>query len=252
MLTALLLARLVISGLAKVYLFFALWLGYSVVRSLIVGFVKFSPRQYFHFWISTEVMAWCLTALVVMEIGELSLTQFPGIRTWGRRAIWILVSLSMVSTVLLVMLVPEATRSGFFFVGTIAQLGLGLALILVAGFLLWYPVPLSRNVGLHTTLFTAYFFSKGAMFLWMALMASRPQRSISMAVLLLGCCCLVTWIALLRPEGERVPVRQGATWSHAEEVHMITQLQALAGGLNGPPDGPLAEPQRLRSDRDSA
>ncbi|MBL8217390.1 MAG: hypothetical protein JNK87_42105 [Bryobacterales bacterium] len=252
LLTAMLLARLVISGLAKVYLFFSLWLGYAVTRSLIVEFVKFSPRQYFHFWIWTEVIAWCLTAMVVLEIGELALAQFPGIRTWGRRAVWTLVLLSMGSTASLAMLVPEATRTGFFYAGTIVQIGLGLALLLVVAFLLWYTVPLSRNVALHTTLFTAYFFSKGAMFLWMALLRTNPRRSVSMAVLVLGCCLLVAWIALLRRQGEHVLARSSPAWSHAEETHMVRQLQALAGGLSIPENRPINQPQPLpRSDRDS-
>lgn len=244
LLTAVLLARLLFNGLARVYIFFAIWLGFSLLRSGAIELVSFTRSQYFQFYLVTEMLNWCFSALVVMEIGGRALVKFPGIRTWGRRAIWTTVGVTLGVTVLCCSFIPNWMRAGFFFSGTLAHLGLGLALIFVVIFLVWFPVPLSRNVALHTTLFTAYFFSKGFLFLWMAALRTQPQRSLSMAILLMGSCCLVVWIVMLRPAGETVAVRQADAWSQAEEIRLVAQLQALANGL----DRRLGDSRRLLSD----
>lgn len=250
LLTALLLARLIFSGLARVYIHFVLWLGFSLFRNTCILLIKFTPRQYSEYWLVTEVLSWCLAGLVVIEIGNLALGRFPGIRTWGRRAVVAVTSLSFLIFVVLTTQVPRVRYEGFFVVGSLAQAGLGVTLLLILVFLLWFPVPLSRNVALHTTLFAAYFFSKGAMFLWMAILRTQPLRSISMAVLVLACCCMTAWLLLLSRQGETVPLRPESSWSHAEEIRLVAQLEALAQKLDRPfadPSGAVQPPLPTRT-----
>jgi hypothetical protein len=95
--------------------------------------------------------------------------------------------------------------------------------------LLWltrYPIPLSRNVVVHSVAFSILFLSSTASVLLRTLLGYNSIRYLDTFVLAIGAACIYIWLVFLTRKGEEVQVSLPIFGPEHEE-RLLTQLEAL-------------------------
>src|SRR5579864_4229243 len=134
------------AGLHRKYLYFFTYLLLALVQTGVLIFVPYRPHVYAIAWMATEGPIACFYALIVLELYTIILRDLTGLASVSRRYIrFILVVAIVVSLLLLVFekTPPSLTGQFIIFERTIAG-SLLLFVLLITGFLVYYPVPLSR------------------------------------------------------------------------------------------------------------
>ena len=234
-----LLGRLWHLGLIRSYRFFSAFLGAEVLRAIAVPlfFGSTATDAYGWFYVGTAPVIVILQVLVVLELYTLVLRHHPGIRTLGR---WVVAGGLLIGVAVTALtLAPDFSNAGQQYrlllytsvlERTVASVLL-LLLVAIASFLVWFPVPLSRNTVVHSLLFGVYF--AGAAALLMVRNAIGPEiiRTLSTVNLVLAACCFVAWSLLLSRDGERRVVVVGHRWRPDAGRRLVQQLQAINDGL---------------------
>jgi hypothetical protein len=239
--TILLIVRLSHTGLWRRYTCFFSLLCASVAQSLIHLPLKPNSREYAWAYLVTQPVIWILYILVVLELYSLVLKSHQGIATLGR---WVLlvgsavaVSLSMLS--LVADLPSSAGQSNPLLAClayyTVIERGLAASLVLflliIVAFLAWFPVPLSRNIILYATLYTAYFLGSSMMLLVRNVMGVKLTPVVSACLIGVLDLCLLGWVLLLNPEGEKQTVVLRRRWCSQDEERLVEQLDSLNATL---------------------
>lgn len=128
----------------------------------------------------------------------------------------------------------------------IADKGISLAAVLVLitilGFILWFPVKMSRNLAVFSIGFVIYFAAKTGLELLMLYNAASQQTYdiLGLGVNIVLVSCFLYWILFIDAEGQTIEVRIGHGWHRDEQEKLIGQLEALNQAL-------LRSSQELRS-----
>jgi hypothetical protein len=92
-----------------------------------------------------------------------------------------------------------------------AERGVFLALVifilLIVWFLTRYPVPLSRNVVVHTVIYSVFFLCEALGLLWRTLLGFNVTATYSVVSTAISSACAVAWCILLSARGEEVRVQ---------------------------------------------
>jgi hypothetical protein len=158
-----LLWRLWSEKLAGVYPFLTMFLGAEMLQSMVLLPFGINDPAYALLFEYTAIAIWVIAYLVVLELYRLTLEDYPGISSVGRKAVtWsmgLAVAVSIVYAVpdlrgvraenILVRIYPILERS--------TVLGLLLFLVLIQMFLFHYRVQLSRNRMIYATGYAVYF-----------------------------------------------------------------------------------------------
>jgi hypothetical protein len=92
-----------------------------------------------------------------------------------------------------------------------AERGVFLALVifilLIVWFLTRYPVPLSRNVVVHTVIYSVFFLCEALGLLWRTLLGFNVTSTYSVVATAISSACAVAWCILLTAKGEEVRVQ---------------------------------------------
>lgn len=230
-LTALKLFR---SGLYKRYRLFFAYLVFLIPNSLWPLFLDTRSIAYFYVWIWTSPLERLFWIAVVLELYRLVLESNRGIYTLGK---W-LMALGMtvaVGTSVLTLLphfnpaTPQISRGlGYFYAvdrGITSSLALFLFLMVVL--LGFYRVRLSRNVIVHTVIYTIFFLSHTLAVLLRSLLGLRLLQASNTALMAVCAGCMLAWLWLLNPAGEKVspwaavvnPAHEGKILYHLESLN---------------------------------
>jgi hypothetical protein len=192
---------------------------------------------YFYVYIFSEPIFLLLYILVVVELYSLVLERYKGLYTLGRWAMYGAVLISGTISVLTLLpklgpSLPEPSRLLMYEVG--AERGVDLALVifilLIVWFLTKYPVPLSRNVVVHTVIYSVFFLSDALVLLWRTLLGYHVTFSINVVATAISSTCAIAWWLLLSAKGEEVQVR-GPQLRPDSEERILQQLDLLNATL---------------------
>jgi hypothetical protein len=198
-------------------------------------FVFKNPKSaaYGWFWIFTEPVIWLFHTLIVIELYSLILEKHKGLYTLGR---WVLyaglsVSILISGLALLPQLSGGAAQSShllpyYFAIERGVDFSLLLFLLLILLWLTRYPVPLSRNVVVHSVVYSILFLSNTAGVLGRVIFGFNLSGSLSTFVLGVGAVCIFTWFFFLTPKGEEVRISLPLFGPEHEE-RILNQLDAL-------------------------
>jgi hypothetical protein len=228
--------KLFVTGLWKRYPIFFLYFIFRSFNTAWPLLMDVSSNNYLHVWMSTEPAAWIFHVLVVFELYRLVLEDHKGIYTLGRWAMY--ASLAIAIPVSILTLIPHftshtpdltkamglefATERGIDF-------SLALFLLLILFFLSRYPINLSRNVVVHSALYTILFFSEAfAVFLRTFKIVAGP--TVNLILVGLSCACIIAWIVLLSPRGEKIHANFPYI-SPQREKTALRQLESLNATL---------------------
>jgi len=237
LLCAALIVRLYVVKLASTYRFFFVSLVFSLVRTGSLWPINDRSPAYANVWKSTEPISWMLSTLVVLELCSLIFKEYRGIQVLGRRTIY--ASLATSVLISLILLAPTWRHSNegmlsisrFLMVERGVDSALVILLLLLLVFLALLPIPLSRNVVIHSILY-ATFFMTSSLGIFIANVTS-PQTRLVISTCLLGVAflCLVAWIGLLSPEVETKVAVMPKPLPAAYEQRLVEQLSSINATL---------------------
>jgi hypothetical protein len=236
-LCSVLIGRLYLVKLAATYRFFFTSITFTLVRSISVWQIDPRSPVYATFWKATEPISWLLSTLVVLELCSLIFKEYRGIQVLGRRTIY--ASLAASVLISLILLMPTWRHSNqamlsiprFLMVERGVDSALVILLLLLLAFLALLPIPLNRNVVIHSVLYSTFFMAS-SLGIFIANM-TNPQTSILISTCLMGVAflCLVAWIGLLSPEGETKVAVMPKPLPAAYEQRLVEQLSSINATL---------------------
>ena len=144
----------------------------------------------------------------------------------GRWAIWgsLCIALVLSSASLMPTWKSLRTQAALFQRYLMIERGIDFALVilllLILGFLLSLPIPLSRNVVIHCILYSAFFMSNTMGILLVNVTGTNISISVSLILQGVSALCLLAWLIFLTREGEvkKVVLRRQLTSSDEEQL----------------------------------
>jgi hypothetical protein len=234
--------RLLILRLHRVYRIFSLLLLSELGASLVASLKAWMPEllpDYRIIWIVAQCVVWICTLWTVYALLDAVLAKLPGVLGFSKKLLngaFVLAGILGLLTIR-----PEYSASGAAgFVDPIARVvGIGivfdrvictvalLVLVSILGFLLWFPVEVSRNLIVFSTGFLVYFAAKTGLLLTRSIWPHESLDLISNLIMFISGACFAYWAIFITPEAETVPVTIGHGWHRYEQERLIGQLEAI-------------------------
>ena len=242
--------RLRQQGLHRVYRVFAAFVLFRAARATALAalppiwyglkhrpYVRFANNVYGWGWTLTEPLLWVLHVLVVLELYSLVLQNYKGVASMGRWAVLAGLAIAIVlsSLTLPAELSHSAEHSPILRVVGVAvravDTSLVLFLLFITAFLVWFPIPLTRNVVLYSMVYAFYFTTGALAELARNLLGQSVWSGMNVAAACLQLLCFGIWTVFLNRAGESktVVVRHALAPQH-EEI-LVQQLAAINASL---------------------
>ncbi len=223
-------------GLSRTYAVFFWYVSFRLLRTLILLPFPTNRTIYGYLFIPSEVVLWVFYVLVVLELYRLVLRDFKGIATLSR---WVLLGALSLSVVLsLVSLAPDLSTQqiypilqAVFVTGRAICSSLAIFLLLITAFLVLYPVPLSRNVIVHTVIYAVYFLSLTMTYFVRNVVGPEIVLPLNIVLQAVTVLTLLAWIVLLSPAGEQVVISVRPRWAPEEERRLVRNLDSINAAL---------------------
>ncbi|MGH9632121.1 MAG: hypothetical protein ACRD7E_27770, partial [Bryobacteraceae bacterium] len=78
-----------------------------------------------------------------------------------------------------------------------------------------------------------FFLAKTAGLFARNVLGTDATEAVNAVLISAACACLVAWIVLLKPAGEKVAAKAGTRWSADAEERLLAQLEAINKTLLG-------------------
>ncbi len=227
--------KLLFNGLARRYkaLFAYLVFRFLYTGAILFFFTNSSTAAYQRFWVLTEPAIWLFHVLVVMELYSLVLEKHRGLYTLGRWVLYGGLSVSLLISGLA--LIPELSGGApqssrllpyYFAIERGVDFSLLIFLLVILLWLTQYPVPLSRNVLVHSLAYTVLFLSNTAGLLIRVILGYNLSTPVTIFALGVGAACILMWLIFLTPKGEEVRLSL-PSFGPEHEQRILSQLEAL-------------------------
>jgi len=220
--------RLWSGGLYRTYPYFFGYLILEFAQSLIPVLVPVESNTYRDLFVASEALIVVSYVLVVLELYSKALRDMAGISRVARRFIRTVIVLAI-----LVAMAPfgveknTATMTGYVFLfERVVMSALVVFLLLISGFLLYYPVPLGRNAIVYLSGYAVSFLTAATVTLVNNLGYSW-NRLLGGANMAIFVGCLMFWLFMLNREGENRRVVVGHQWNPGDEQRLLAQLDAI-------------------------
>jgi len=225
------------NGLFRTYRGLFLYLGIDLLHSLVAA--PFRPNQDAFGWIyiGFRTLKIIVAAFVVLEIYQLALAGHPALAAFGRKTVGGVMAAAGVIAVSGLIIDYSAAPArypilkGFRVFERTMDAWMAVFLLLIACFILWFPVRMKRNVALYIGGFVVWSLARSSMLLFINLMPARVLRSSSVAILLVELLCLLVWLVGLRPRGEELTAVTGHQWNPGAMERLTGQLGSITARL---------------------
>jgi hypothetical protein len=229
-------SKLLTTGLHRRYQIF---FYYFIFRVLQTGFSLYFAQDtgsdaYLKFYVVTGAINLAFYVLVVRELWGLILDKYSGIKTLGRWATYLGVSISAVVSVAMIFStfshgkkIPQKSLALFTIVGLDRGITLSLAIFLLAMMLFMFRMPvLSRNVVLHASLYSVFFLSNTLSTILKSVFGRERFQAIDAPLMAVGAICAFSWCFFLSRKGEETTVSL-PQFSPDQEREALLKLEAL-------------------------
>lgn len=220
------------AGLQRVYVYFFSYLLLLLFESAILALVGYGTVAYGYVWMATEVLSLCFYTLIVLECFDSVLRNLGGIATISRRYIKITLGIAVIAALLLLGLerTPRTVFQYFYTLDRTIISSLVMFVLLINIFLVYYPIPLNRNVIVYSVGYAVYFLTKAAA-LFARNVSDELQRQISAVLIAVSTTCLIFWAFTLNRRGETKTVVIGHKWRAEDEERLLSQLKEINASL---------------------
>jgi hypothetical protein len=204
---------------------------------LSLGFLVSSVAAYVTYWKILQPFTWLFSVWVVLELYTVILERHKGLATFGR---WMQYGGFAVSTLVSVLALLPRIQTGrghadpvlvyYYAIERGVDCGMLVFLLVLLVWLTQYPVPLSRNVVIHSFAYTALFLSNSVGLFGQAFFGFALSRSVTLALTGVFGICILTWLIFLNAQGEEVRVTVlHFTAEHEERI--LEQLETVNQAL---------------------
>lgn len=228
-----LLLRLRQQGLHRRYRFFAWYLAAQIAEASTLLLLRQGTTAYGSAYAAFVPVLGLCAAMATLEVYDLVLRDYPGIRTLGRWAV--LGGLTAALVIAGLTLAPDLSNAAevyplmrsFHVFQRALYSALLLFVLFISAFLVWFPVPLTRNAVLHTIVFTVGFAGKSLALLLRNVGGVELRLISSTLNLAIAAACLAAWTLFLTRRGEQQTVVFGHRWQPGDSDRLVKQLDAL-------------------------
>jgi hypothetical protein len=225
-------ARLWFAGLHRVYPYFFCYLFLLLFQVAVGASLPFYSNLYRNFYLGTESLIICFYALIVLELYSVVFDDLAGIAAISRRYIKMVLAFAIVISLLPLRLekAPVTITEHFFVFERTVVFSLVLFVLLIAAFLIYYPVPLNRNVIVYSIGYVVYFLTK-ATALFINNLSYSWKRQVSTVLLGVSTASLLFWLFALHRQDESKTLIIGHQWNPEDEERLLAQLKAINTSL---------------------
>lgn len=236
--------RLLLLRLHTVYRVFCAFLLFDLFSSAVFFLTTYAMRaDYWLAWIVMRPVAWILSLWMVYALLDAILANLPGILRLSRK----ILNVAFAAALLIALLTAEPEYSAsrlaastvtarramaaVFVMERVISMAALLVLLVVAAFILWFPVQMPRNLAVFSIGFVVFFATRtGLLLVHTYWLGANPHILSAANSLALATCCAY-WLTLINPAGETTPVRIGHSWGPAEQGRLAGQLEAMNAAL---------------------
>jgi hypothetical protein len=235
--SALVVGRLYWAGLHRTYRFFFASLVFALLRSLTLFPFGTRSLTYYRIWAGTEPILWLCYVLVVFELYSLVLKQYRGIFSLGRMFFFAAVATSTIISALTVLptMTGALTTHPLLHYYALIERGvvtsLAMFLLLLLTLVTWFPVPLSRNLLIHCSVYSVYFFVYNVINLFWHMGGKDAVYWTNMSKYSVALGCYFCWAFLLSRSGEDRTASLHLGRNPLEEKRLLGQLEGLNATL---------------------
>ena len=214
---------------------FSAYLVFSLIESSVPLLFARGTDAYGYSFLIFKGVGWLFQVLITLELFTLILGRYPGIASLGARLVKTSSAIALIAALLSVT-VANATHQyplldRFYLVSRVVYLSIFLFVVLMVSFLIWFPVPLSRNAVRYVTGYAVYLGAKVAAFFTINLFGTVLTGAVSNFLLSIDVACLIYWAATFRHFGEEIALTIGHSWNPHEEARLIGQLESINASL---------------------
>lgn len=214
---------------------YAYFFGYliSALLQTVLVFIPYDQPAYVYVWLATEGLIVLFYVLIVLELYTVVLRDLTGLASVSRRYLRItLAAAILISLVLLSFEKSPPSVTGLFLIVERTIVGSLLIFVLfITMFLVYYPVPLNRNVIVYSVGYAVYYLTKAAA-LFLRNIGHRWYRPLGDLLILVSTSCLVFWMFTLNRKGEAKSMVIGHRWHPEDEERLLSQLQEINASLS--------------------
>jgi len=219
--------------LQDTYAYFFGYLLAALLQTVLLTFTPYDRTAYVYVWLSTEGLIVLFYALTVLELYTIVLRGLAGLASLSRRYLRItLAAAILISFTLLGFEKSPASLTGHFLILERTIVGsLVIFVLFLMLFLVYYPVPLNRNVIVYSVGYAVYFLTKAAA-LFVRNIGHRWDRPLGDLLIVVSTGCLLFWIFTLNRGGEVKSMVIGHKWHPEDEERLLLQLQEINASLS--------------------
>jgi hypothetical protein len=234
--TAILSVRLFTTGLHRRYRIFFFYLVFATLHLGALDIIGPKANAYEKVWVLTEPFEWLFYVLVVLEISALVLEDYRGLATVGRWALVTAVLVALVASGISLMAPSQLTTQGqlmrYYYVAERAvYFSLVVFLLSILGFLMQYPITLSRNIIVHSMVFSVYFLGNTVIYLLLSMRGKGSLDVVTYALDSITLAALGAWLVLMNHAGELRKLSLRPQWMPGREEQLVSQLNHLNAAL---------------------
>jgi hypothetical protein len=231
-----LIARLFQTRLIRIYRWFGLYVLLDLVEALLLLRLQQTHawRLYAEAYMAGQGLKMILSVFVLLELYRVALATRPAIARFGQKTVGYALAVAATIAVLGVTLdrsvpkdQPLLLHRYFTIERTMDIWGLTF-LLLITGFMLWFPVKLMRNAAFYLLGFMVYFSARSAGLLVMNLLPHRFTPAVDSVMLGVSCCCLTFWAIALRSRNED----QSTVLVHRSDASALALLEKQLDAIN--------------------
>jgi hypothetical protein len=233
--TAVLCGRLFATQLYRRYRVFFYYLIFATLHLGVLAGLNERSGAYQKIWVLTEPLEWLFYVLVVLEIYALVLQDYKGLSTVGRWALITAVLVALLASGLSLMAPSQYAQSRLMTYYYVAERAVYFSLVVfllsILGLLMQYPITLSRNIIMHSMIFSVYFLGNTVLYLVLSMRGYDSLPMVTSALPAITLAALGAWLIMLNPAGELRKVRLRPQWMPGQEEHLVSQLNNLNAAL---------------------
>jgi hypothetical protein len=227
-----LIINLIRNGLYRVYGYFFAYLAADSLETVVGILFQTRRRLYAEIYFTGQSVKMLLAVFVLLELYQIALERHPALARFGRRTVSYVLAVAALGAGLAISLdrnIPPGRPPVLHRFNTFERtmdLWMLLFLVIICGFMVWFPVRLKRNGALYIGGFIIYFLSRSAGLLFRNL---TPQwmHPIDDALGIASISCLIVWLCALSRKGEEVTTVVGHRWRLEDTKRLTGQLEAI-------------------------
>jgi hypothetical protein len=224
--------RVLVTRLFRKYPCFFGYLLVACLQALVLSFFSVNGPTYKYPWMVTQALLTFFCVLIVLELYTLVLRDLTGIASASRRYLTICMGLAILASLVLLLLekTPGTSVATFMVIDRVVVSSLLIFVLLLTAFLVYYPVPINRNLVVYSIGYAVYFMAKAGGLLFVNRNYAW-SRQFGILVIAASTVAMLFWLIGLSRQGEEKTLIIGHRWNREDQDKVLERLKAINASL---------------------